>query len=109
VVTWYGDEDEDDEFEILVQRVDPFGLPEGGRLELSEMGSPGSSFQAFNPAIAAGAVDELLVVWSGTDEESTPIPSVVDEFEIRGQLLLTPLFTDGFESGDTLRWSSTSP
>ena len=63
--------------------------------------------EAIAPTVAyAAGVDQHLVVWYGDQP-----PSFLNEDEIYGQRTSgsSPLFADGFESGNTSAWSSTTP
>ena len=114
-VVWHGDDNTfgmvDDEFEIFTNYVpaDPtvVGLLINPRL--TTMGANGDTSRgAFDPALAYDHErDSALLVWWGDNNTS---PSVDDEFEIFGQLLgFSLIFTDGFESGSTSRWSGSMP
>ncbi len=114
-VVWHADDDAfavvDDEFEVFTNLVPAnpgvFGLVVENRL--TTMGSNGDPTRgAFGPALAYDHVrDAGLLVWWGDDNVS---PSVDDEFEVFGQLLgFSFIFADGFESGDTSRWSTGTP
>ncbi|KAB2968989.1 MAG: hypothetical protein F9K18_02065 [Thermoanaerobaculia bacterium] len=114
LAVWSGDDDTpprvDGEFEIHLQRVRANGFPHGTDDErLSAMGPDGSTaFGAGSPGLAVNPRhDEALVVWVADDD--TP-PLADDELEVFSQRWIQPLlFADGFESGDTARWSSVLP
>jgi hypothetical protein len=114
LVVWGGDDDTpprvDGEYEIYLQRVAANGLPRGIDDEpLSDMGPEGSTaYGAGSPGLACNPRhDEAMVVWVADDD--TP-PLADDELEVYAQRWIQPLlFADGFESGDTARWSSTLP
>ncbi len=114
-IVWHGDGDQfgqvDDEFEIFTGSVPADPLQVGLLINerLTTMGVGGDTSRgAFDPALSRDPErGGALLVWWGDDNID---PSVDDEFEVFGQLLsLSPLFTDGFESGNTTGWSSSSP
>ncbi|MCG8432948.1 MAG: hypothetical protein MJA83_02825 [Gammaproteobacteria bacterium] len=104
LVTWYGDDDEDDlindEFEVYVERLDKDGDRTGSSDErISDMGEDGDAvFDAFSPvAVWNSQVNEYLVVWFGDDDADNDLTD--DEFEIYGQrLVFDP--DDDDDSGD---------
>ena len=59
-----------------------------------------------NDADVALAPDgQMIAVWNGEASTGTD----TDFFTIQGRRLVLPLFADGFESGDTSRWTLTVP
>ena len=94
VVVYTGDEDAtdtvsivSDTFEIYAQRVSTAGVPQGGPLRVSDMGSDDAngSFDANFPDIAWNSTsNQFLVVWQGDDNTA---PLVNNKTEIHGQLL----------------------
>jgi len=114
-VVWHADDDTfgmvNDEFEVFTADVpaDPTSTGLLMQERLTTMGVNGDpSRGAFDPALAYDFErDNALVVWWGDDNIS---PSVDDEFEILGQMLaFSMVFNDGFESGNTSKWSSSVP
>ena len=92
LVVWWADDDTgslvDLEFEIFGQLIDgATGAEIGSDIRISDMGATdgSASFQAYNPAVAYNATNNLyLVVWDADDDTS---PFVDEEREIFGQLL----------------------
>jgi hypothetical protein len=62
----------------------------------------GETTDCFNPAVAGG-VEDWMVVWQHGRDGS---PTYDD---IHGRILFDVIFADGFESNDTTEWSSTAP
>jgi len=58
------------------------------------------------PAVATDARETFVVVW---DSIGGSADTDNDGSSIQGQRYSTPIFADGFESGDTSAWSSTTP
>jgi hypothetical protein len=112
VVAWaIGDQDgqQPGEFEIFALEVDATTGVAGAAQRISDAGGLGDfDYDAEWPAVAANpGRNELLVVWQAADGEDG---QALDELEIFGQRLAgTALFSDGFESGTTLAWSSRAP
>lgn len=112
LVVWDGTDDSPGEGdnEIFLQRVGPDGFERGLDDErLSAMGADGSIETFASDAGVACAPEraEALVVWTGVG--ATP-PLVAGEREVYGQRWIQPsLFADGFEVGDTSRWSLREP
>ena len=63
-----------------------------------------SGYQWYSGA-ALASTGRLLVVWESNGSPGND----TDGTSIQGGLFDVFLFTDGFETGDTSRWSSTSP
>ncbi len=112
-VVWSSDDNAgglvNNEHEIFGQRLNENGIAQGNNdFRISDMGGTGDiSFDASHPAVAfSSARNQFLVVWEGDDDAGTLGD---DDFEIFGQRLATPLFADGFESGDTSAWSAGVP
>ena len=84
------------------QRFEPDGSPTGEEFQVNSrtLGSQSS------PSMAGGLDRRFAIVWTswGADQGDTSHGS------IRGQRFRSPvLLADGFESGDTARWSTSSP
>jgi hypothetical protein len=112
LIVWYGVDDDAglalNENEIFGQRLDPTGGEVGANdFRISDMGPDGEpDFDGIRPDAVAGVGAQLLVVWQGDDD----VGGLVDnEIEIFGQLVIVPLFADGFEAGDTSGWTQTVP
>jgi len=85
---------------IEAQRYDASGSPLGGEFQVE---SYTTSYQ-FRSAVAADALGNFVIAWEsdgsgGTDQ---------DGYSVQAQRF-DDLFRDGFESGDTGRWSSAVP
>jgi hypothetical protein len=82
---------------------------------VSALGEVGDEFAVaidtdnqLEPSVAAGPGNRLLVTYSGLADSVDSLP--VNTMRAWGRLLLAPgagIFADGFESGDTGRWSET--
>jgi hypothetical protein len=113
LVAWSGDDNEGGqvagEGEIYVQRLDRLGMELGANdFRISDMGGIGNpSYSGGFAALAAAApAGRFLAVWRADDD----VGGLVDnEFEVFGQLLVVPIFADGFESGDTTAWTQSLP
>ena len=115
LVVWMGTDVIDDdpadvqETEIYFQRLDAAGADLGGNERLSDSGGfhAANGAQTFEPAIAYGSNrGQHLVLWYSDD----PDAALVDgEFEILGQRIVSPIFTDGFETADVTAWSASMP
>jgi len=86
---------------VQAQRYDAGGTPVGAQFQVNTFITNDQYF----PGVATDARGTFVVVWNsigsaGTDNSSS---------SIQGQRYGTPIFTDGFESGDTSAWSSTVP
>ncbi len=100
-----------EEYEIFAQALNAIGGLDGPALRLSFMGpAEDLNYAGLRPAVAAnGALGDFLVAWEGDDDT---LPLVDGELEIFGRNVgeqVTLIFADGFESGNTSAWSSTSP
>ena len=96
VVVWQHKSTTDLAFlEILSQRLDSSGQKVGAEFTVNAVAE---GYQ-FLPNIAAAPRDRFIVSWT----DDTPA------FHGESRFVDIPLFTDGFESGDTLAWSSTVP
>ncbi len=99
-----------EEYEIFAQALNAIGGLDGPALRLSFMGpAEDLNYAGLRPAVAAnGALGDFLVAWEGDDDT---LPLVDGELEIFGRNVgeqVTLIFADGFESGNTSAWSSTS-
>ena len=102
IVVWASDGSNEAEsgYSIQAQLYDSRGAPVGGQLQVNSY----TTSDQDAPSVVASGLGEFLVVWqsdgsSGTDTEGT---------SIQAQRFTTGvLFADGFESGDTIAWSST--
>jgi len=59
-----------------------------------------------SPSVAGGPPGDFVVVWHSS---SYAYPYGHYDTNIKAQRFTTPLFTDGFESGDTSAWSNSVP
>lgn len=88
-------------WEVFARRFDAEGRPLGGEFQVNSYTTGAQRLPSIRPITG----DQLVVAWSshGSPGSDTSGPSV----QVRRFLL--PFFLDGFESGDTSRWSSASP
>ena len=106
VVTWmsYGSSGSDDSaYSIQGQAYDAAGVPAGGEFEVNTY----TTGNQFAPSVAHSASGEFVVAWMSYGSNSTDTSS----WSVRGQRYTTGgenIFTDGFESGDTTSWTSTT-
>ena len=84
-------------YSVQGQRFDPSGLPSGSQFKVNTYAY---SYQWF-PEIGAGLDGEFVVVWMSAGSYGTDN----SESSIQGQRFATPIFADGFESGDASAWS----
>jgi hypothetical protein len=114
LVVWRGDDNVgglvEGESEVFSQRMtaDIQGVgPNDERI--SDAGGIGEvAYATYEPVVAANSANgEFLVAWDGDDN----VGGLVDnEYEIFIQrMVITDIFVDGFESGDTAAWSLTVP
>jgi hypothetical protein len=77
------------------------GTPLGGELQVNTYTTGLQSF----PAVAVGAAGDLVLAWDSRGSLGGDSSSL----SVQARRFSGVLFYDGFESGDTSRWSSTSP
>ncbi|MGB5514294.1 MAG: hypothetical protein WBO69_06015 [Thermoanaerobaculia bacterium] len=81
------------------QRYDSDGAAIGGEFQVNTY----INLDQYLPAVATDARGTFVVVWDSIGSAGTDISGS----SIQGQRYEAPIFTDGFESGDTSAWSST--
>ncbi|MGB5294642.1 MAG: hypothetical protein WBP34_06805, partial [Thermoanaerobaculia bacterium] len=102
VVVWGSLGSSGDDFSVSsvqAQRYDSEGVAIDGQFQVNTY----INLDQYLPAVATDARGTFVVVWdsigsAGTDNSGS---------SIQGQRYEGPIFTDGFESGDTSAWSST--
>jgi len=104
VVVWRSSESDGNDSSsnsIQGRLYDPNGQSAGGQFQVNTYTTGGQSY----PAVDFDVEGRFVVVW-------TSYESAGDDNSgrsIQGQRFAIPLFADGFESGDTTRWSSSVP
>ncbi len=83
--------------DVVVNTFDAAGAPSGPELLVNDV----TDDDQLEPRIAVGPNGRGLVVWR-TDSADFGSP------DLWGRVIEVPLFVDGFESGDTADWSSTT-
>ncbi len=80
----------------------------GSPVRLTAMGPDGdSSYDALDPELVSlPAGRRFLAIWEGNDDNP---PLGAAEMEIWGAFVHAPIFSDGFETGDTSAWSASTP
>jgi len=102
IVAWnsYGSAgSDDDRSSIQGQRFDPAGAPAGGEFQINTT----TTFGQYVPRVASSQEGEFVVTWFSFYSNFL-FGSQGQQFEVP-----MPIFTDGFESGDTSAWSTVSP
>jgi hypothetical protein len=104
VVVWqsYGSGGTDTSgYSTHAQRYDSSGTPVGGQFQVNSYTTGTQGY----PAVAAGAPSNFMVVWDsdGSDGTDNSASSIQGQRYSSGGVI----FSDGFESGDTLNWSTT--
>jgi hypothetical protein len=97
MVTWGSLGQDYSGYAVEGRRIDAAGTPIGGEFQINSH----TAGHQYRPAIAAAPRDDFVVAWRANRDGSY---SSVDT-----QRFATPIFSDGFESGDTMAWSSTIP
>ncbi len=106
VVTWmsYGSSGSDDSaYSIQGQAYDAAGVPAGGEFQVNTY----TTGNQFGPSVARSAPGEFVVAWMSYGSNSTDTTN----WSVQGQRYTTGgevVFSDGFESGDTTGWTSTT-
>ncbi len=84
--------------EIFARRFDSDGSPQGDKFLVNN----DTSYDQWHPRVAMDPNHQFVVVWR---DQSYP-----DGFELVGQRYAdAEVFSDSFESGDTMAWSETEP
>jgi hypothetical protein len=83
-----------DRTSIQIRRFDAAGASVGGEFQVNTYTT---GYQGF-PSVGIGSDGDFAVVWTSVASAGS--------LSIQGRRLATPIFTDGFESGDTSAWSS---
>lgn len=115
-VAWAGDSaTPGDGLDVFLQVYDPSGQPIGGeiRVNTETTGEQDRPDVRFMPQLDDQGRVQLAVTWRDTDLPGGTSPRGTGQsyrcFSIDGLVDPLPIFADGFESGDTSSWSSTSP
>ena len=99
IVTWesYGSYGSDDGWSVQGREYSSDGLPVGPQFQLNTytLSSQSSS------TVAVGSDGRLLTSWQSLGSFGSDV--FLESIQAR---LIGPIFTDGFESGDTSAWSS---
>ena len=105
VVAWYSDESagSDTSTSVQARRFAVDGTPLGPELQVNST-TVGLQWM---PAVAARPDGSFVVAWENGVENYPPPP--VWLYDVRAQLMLGAFFYDGFETGDSSRWSTTVP
>lgn len=100
LVTWksFGSADDDPDLSIQIQRYAADGTALGGELQVNDQTAGAQKL----PRIAKTDRGPVVVVW----ESETSPGSDTNGWSVQGRFLDLPIFRDGFESGDTSRWSA---
>ena len=101
LVTFTSEDQDGDTWGIFGQRFASDGNPSGEEFQVNTY----TTNQQIHSVVAMQSNDDFVVVWySG----SNTVSQDGSRQSVHGQLFTTPIFADGFESGDTTAWSSTS-
>ncbi len=98
VVAWRSPFQDGDSFGIFGQLFDPSGTFKGGEFQLNSY----TTDAQLSPALAVGRPGEFVATWNSEEQDG-------DRSGVFGRRFAVPIFTDGFESGDTSAWSSAIP
>ena len=96
VVVWTSIGQDGNTSGIFGQRFDNAGDPQGGEFQINSYTTSAQSL----PAVASDADGDLVVAWNGNLQDGS-------SYGVFGQRYGDLIFQDGFESGDTSRWSAT--
>jgi len=89
-------------FSIQAQFYDTSGRPVGGQFQVNSF----TTYLQVVPSVSSvDSGGSFVVVWRSEGSYGTDS----SDFSVQGQRFATALFADGFESGDTLAWSSSVP
>ena len=97
IVTWGSLGQDNSGYAVEGRRFAADGAPIGGEFQVNS----NTAGRQDRPAIATSGEGGFVVAWTGSQDESVR--------SIQGQMLSIPIFSDGFESGDTTSWSATAP
>lgn len=102
LVVWksFGSALDDPDLSIQARRYAADGSALGGELQVNAHVTGAQKL----PRLAKTATGPVLVVW----ESETSAASDTSGWSVQGRLLDLPVFRDGFETGDTSRWSRDS-
>ena len=98
VVAWRSPFQDGDSFGLFGQRFDPSGSFTGDEFQLNSY----TTDAQLSPALAVGRPGEFVATWISEEQDG-------DRSGVFGRRFAVPIFTDGFESGDTSAWSSVIP
>jgi hypothetical protein len=96
VVAWTDLFDDGSSLGVFAQRYDPSGAPVGGEFQVNTH----TLVAQDNVALAAAPNGNFVAVWDSANQDGS-------SYGIFGQRYGDLIFKDGFESGDTSRWSAT--
>jgi len=97
LVVWQSDGQDGSGDGIFAQRYDPAGRPVGAELQVNDS----TTGDQQSPAVAARGLGEFVVTWQSEGQDGS-------NTGIFGRLVTARIFADGFETGDTSRWSGIS-
>ena len=102
VVVWDGvSSGTDNDLSVQMRRFSADGTPSGDDFQVNTF----TPNRQENAAVSKSAGGQFVVVWDSWEDDSSSLP-----VGVRGQRFDESLiFRDGFESGDTSDWSSTTP
>lgn len=98
VVTWSSEDQIGPPRDVLLRHFTADGRPVSSELLVN---THTTGYQE-KPGIAATGPDEFVVVWSSSQKTTSVYSGIF------GQRLRSPIFSNGFESGDTSAWSGTT-
>lgn len=103
LVVWksFGSAGGDPDLSIQARRYAADGSALGGELQVNDHVDGDQKL----PRIAKTARGPVMAVW----ESETSPGTDSDGWSVQGRILDLPIFRDGFESGDTSRWTNASP
>ncbi len=88
-------------YSIQGQRYDASGAAVGDEFQINSY----TTGAQWVPSVASEPQGDFVVVWASDGSYGTDGLG----YSIQGQRFASPIFVDGFESGDTSAWSSTKP
>lgn len=116
-IAWTGDStmpQGQDDLDVFLQVFDPMGNPIGGEIKVNSFDANTQDRPSvkFLPDRDAQGRPQVAVVWRDVGNASGGSPRGTGAsfrcFSINGYEEQVPIFEDGFESGDTTSWSSTT-
>ncbi len=97
VVAWVSEGTQDFYYEIRAQRLAADGQPLGGELLVNTYATTLQS----KPSVAMDPAGHFVVAWMSDGSPGTD----TSRYSIQARRYRAPIFSDGFESGDTSAWS----